>query len=72
MIKLIFNIIRSKLNKRKLHKQFLKIQKWQNEMYNKKSKWYCILTLYIYIYIINIIGKFLERRCIKWIRKIIY
>lgn len=28
---------RKKLNKKRLHKQFLNVQKWQSEMYNDKA-----------------------------------
>lgn len=34
----MLKFIRKKLNKYRLHKQFMKIQKWQNEMYDFKMK----------------------------------
>lgn len=37
MIIEIINILRKKFHKKKLHYQFLEVQKWQSEMYQFKT-----------------------------------
>ena len=38
MLQKIIENFKSKMHKRKMHKQFLKIQKWQREMYISKPR----------------------------------
>lgn len=38
MINLLIKILKKKLHKRNMHKQFQEIQKWQDEMYQAKTR----------------------------------
>lgn len=38
MLEILLNILKKKLHKAKMHKQFQNIQKWQEEMYQTKTR----------------------------------
>lgn len=38
MLEILLSILKKKLHKAKMHKQFQNIQKWQDEMYQAKTR----------------------------------